>query len=268
MKKIIFMLITLIVALSVFGTVVITYATSPHRTYMLLTPTPTATVSMTIPESSMRDTTPQPQVSEAIFSQGDGSQPEIALTFDDGPDLTYTPQVLSILQQYNVHATFFTVGDHVQAYPGLTQQEYANGNIVGNHSWDHPDLTTLSADDIHAQLSNTSDVIQSATGVRPVFFRPPYGAYNYQTLNQASSLGLTTVTWSVDTEDWQRPGSSAIIDTVLTDAQNGSVILMHDGGGDRSETVEALPTIITKLQEKGFRLVTLQQLVTDSQNDK
>jgi peptidoglycan/xylan/chitin deacetylase (PgdA/CDA1 family)/GT2 family glycosyltransferase len=201
-----------------------------------------------------------------IFSEGNSDLPEIALTFDDGPDPRYTPQVLSILRQYNVHATFFMLGERVEAYPSLVQQAYAEGNTIGNHSWNHPNLTTLTADDVHTQLRNTSTAIRAATGVEPIFFRPPYGAYNYQIASQASSLGLTTVTWSVDTSDWQQPGSSAIVDTVLTHSQNGSVILMHDGGGERSQTIEALPTVIRKLQEKGFRLVTLQQLVDDSQS--
>jgi peptidoglycan-N-acetylglucosamine deacetylase len=185
------------------------------------------------------------------------------LTFDDGPDPTYTPQVLTILEQYHVHATFFCVGDHVQDSPELVRQEHAAGHIVANHSWNHPDLTTLSADEVHTQLSMTSDAIEQATGVRPTFFRPPYGVYNEQTLAQTNALGLTAVTWNVDPDDWQEPESSAIIDRVLEDAGNGAIILLHDGGGDRTQTIAALPKILTKLQERGFRFVTLQQMTED-----
>lgn len=261
MRSVVLMLIVLMAGLIGFGTVIVTYANGTRHAFIQPTPTP---IVSRVPTSQPTVAAPQPQIQQTIFSQGNSDLPEIALTFDDGPDPTYTPQVLSILEQYNVHATFFCVGDHVQDSPALVQQEYAAGHIVANHSWNHPDLTTLPADEMHTQLSITSDAIEQATGVRPSFFRPPYGAYNEQTFVQANALGLTSVTWNVDPDDWQEPGSSVIVDRVVDGADNGAIILLHDGGGNRTQTIAALPKILSRLQERGFRFVTLQQMIDDA----
>jgi peptidoglycan/xylan/chitin deacetylase (PgdA/CDA1 family) len=267
MKKIALLLLILIAGLTAFGTAIVTYANNKDigvaKNLVSERPVSSPTVKPTQPGT--QDAQPAPTGTptlKPLISQGSSAKPEIALTFDDGPNPTYTPQVLSILHQYSVNATFFVIGEQVQAYPNLVQQEHAAGHIVGNHSWNHPYLTTLAADDIHTQLSNTSNAIEQATGVRPSFFRPPYGAYNYQVLLQASNLGLQPILWSVDPQDWNGPPSSnTIVQRVLAEARNGSIILMHDGGGNRSQTVAALPTIITQLRSRGYQLVTVQQLV-------
>lgn len=194
---------------------------------------------------------------------GNTKVPEIALTFDDGPNPYYTPQVLAVLQQYHIKATFFCIGQQVVEYPDLVRQEYAAGNIIGNHSWSHPDMGLLSSDSILSQINRTSDTIQKATGVRPTFFRPPYGVFNSNVLTEANLLGLTTVIWNDEARDWLRPGIGIITSRILGLAGNGAIILMHDGGGDRSQTVAALPTIITSLQAQGYKFVTLQQMVND-----
>ncbi len=261
MKSIVLMLIVLMTGLIAFGTVIVTYANGPGPAFIQPTPTP---IASSVPSRQPTAAPPHSQIQQTIFSQGNSDLPEVALTFDDGPDPTYTPQILSILEQYNVHATFFCVGDHVRDAPELAQQEHAAGHIVANHSWNHPDLTTLSAEEVHAQLRTTSDAIEQATGVRPSFFRPPYGAYNDETFAQANALGLTSVTWNVDPDDWQEPESSVIIDRVVDGADNGAIILLHDGGGNRTQTIAALPKILTKLQERGFRFVTLQQMIDDT----
>jgi peptidoglycan/xylan/chitin deacetylase (PgdA/CDA1 family) len=266
MKKIALLLLILIAGLTAFGTVVITYANNKDIGVISERPmlSPTAKPAQTTTPDTHVTPTGTPTL-KPLISQGSSAKREIALTFDDGPNPTYTPQVLSILHQYGVSATFFVIGQQVQAYPDLVQQEYAMGHIVGNHSWNHPDLTRLAAGDIHTQLSNTSDAIEQATGVRPSFFRPPYGAYNYQVLLQASNLGLQPILWSVDPHDWNGPPSSnSIVQRVLNMAQNGSIILMHDGGGDRSQTVAALPTIIRTLRSRGYKLVTVPQLINDA----
>jgi peptidoglycan/xylan/chitin deacetylase (PgdA/CDA1 family) len=185
----------------------------------------------------------------------------IALTFDDGPSPVYTPQVLSILQRYKVHATFFCIGEWVQLYPGLVQEAFSAGNVIGDHTWSHPNLTRLSAYAVHWQLSSASAAIQYAIGSSPVLFRPPYGATDATVVSVASQLGLLQVMWTVDPRDWSRPGVDAIVNVVLSHATNGSIILMHDGGGDRSETVLALPLIITALRQRGFSFVTISQLL-------
>jgi len=179
----------------------------------------------------------------------------VALTFDDGPS-AYTPQILNVLQRNGVRATFFSVGQQVQGHPGITQETSQAGDVIGNHSWSHPDLTLLTPSQIRGQLSRTSEEIQRVTGVSPTLFRPPYGAMNATVRGTAEQLGLRPVLWNVDTGDWQRPGVNAIIRSVLDHASNGSIVLMHDGGGDRSQTVQALPQIISELRQRGFVFVT------------
>jgi peptidoglycan/xylan/chitin deacetylase (PgdA/CDA1 family) len=188
---------------------------------------------------------------------------EIALTFDDGPNPYYTPQVLAILQQCGVKATFFDVGYLVADYPNIVRQEYHQGNIVGNHSWSHPVLTDFSAQGIKSQLTSTTNIIQATIGVRPSFFRPPYGAINNTVLAQARNLHYTTVMWDGSAEDWNLPGVNVIVGKTLYYARNGAILLLHDGGGNRAQTVAALPIIIATLRSRGYRFVTLQQLVDD-----
>lgn len=189
--------------------------------------------------------------------------PEVALTFDDGPNPYYTPQVLAVLQRYGVKATFFCIGRQVASYPDLVKQEYADGNLVGNHSWSHLNLALLSSDEIDSQINLTSKAIQQVIGVRPTLFRPPYGVVNARVLPKANLLGLTTIIWSDEARDWTTPGTSVIVSRILSLAGDGAIILMHDGGGNRSQTVAALPTIITTLRLRGYQFVTLQQMLKD-----
>lgn len=195
-----------------------------------------------------------------ILYSGNTHRPEIALTFDDGPDCYYTPQVLDILQHYGVKATFFCIGRQVAAYPHLVRQEYEAGHVIGNHTCTHPNLALLSISDILSQLNQTSDAIQEVIGVRPVFFRPPYGALSTKVLTQAERLGITIVMWNDKAEEWAKPGVNFIIRRTL-DSGNGAIILLHDGGKDRSQTVAALPGIIKGLQNRGFQFVTIQRMV-------
>jgi peptidoglycan-N-acetylglucosamine deacetylase len=204
------------------------------------------------------------QAKGRYFLHGNTQLPEIALTFDDGPNPTYTPQVLAILRQYKVKATFFCVGSMVQAYPSLVKQEYAEGHIIGNHTWGHPNMPSLSIASIIWQLTTAGDAIQQVTGVRPNLFRPPYGAVNNNVLTYANYLGLTVIQWNVDPRDWSRPGVDVIYARVLAQTRAGSIILMHDGGGDRTQTVAALPMIIEWFQQHGFQFVTIPRLVHDA----
>jgi peptidoglycan/xylan/chitin deacetylase (PgdA/CDA1 family) len=189
--------------------------------------------------------------------------PEIALSFDDGPNPPYTSQVLNVLQNYHVQATFFVIGLRVATYPDLVRQEYGQGNAIGNHTWTHPVLTQLSSAEVGSQLQQTSDEIKSVIGVAPTVFRPPYEKFNAPVQSIAANLGLSTVLWNVDPRDWALPGTNAIIAKVLNSVNDGSIIEMHDGGGYRSETVAALPTIITTLEQRGFRFVTIPRLIED-----
>jgi peptidoglycan-N-acetylglucosamine deacetylase len=125
-------------------------------------------------------------------------------------------------------------------------------------------LTKLSANAMRTEISNTSALLQQTAGFQPTFFRPPYGAINDEVQAQASSLGLTSTLWSVDPQDWTTPGTQVIINSVLNQVQNGSIILMHDGGGDRSQSIAALQTIIPTLRQRGYHFVTVQQLANDA----
>ncbi len=252
MKKIAFMLITLIMSLGMFGTVIVVYA---NRAATITTRTQ-ATISAT-------DQPTQPTVTPTSVPLQDGNTPEIALTIDDGPS-PYTSQMLSVLRQYGIHATFFVVGQNVQNYPDLVQQELADGHLIGNHTWDHADLTKLSANAVRKEISDTSAILQQTAGFQPTFFRPPYGAITNSIQAQAYSLGLTSTLWSVDPQDWTTPGTQVIINRVLSEVQNGAVILMHDGGGNRSQSIAALKTIIPTLQQRGYHFVTVQQLANDA----
>jgi len=194
---------------------------------------------------------------------GNTHLPEIALTFDDGPNPIYTPQILAILQIYNIKATFFDVGYLVKDYPNIVRQEFLQGHSIGNHSWSHPQLTRLSATGILSQLESTSDAIQSVTGTRPTLFRPPYGTFNQTVIAQATRLNLTTILWNNEAQDWATPGVSVIVRRTLNLARDGGIILLHDGGGFRAQTAAALPIIIAALHQRGFTFVTIPQLLHD-----
>ncbi|HEX4821942.1 MAG TPA: polysaccharide deacetylase family protein, partial [Acidimicrobiales bacterium] len=166
--------------------------------------------------------------------------PVVALTFDDGPDPTYTPQILDILGRYQVPATFFVVGRQGSKYPQLLQAEAADGDAVGNHTWDHVNLTTTPVDSYRHEVDDVSDLIEAQTGSRPVCLRAPGGRVDDLVVHQVADRGLATVGWSVDPQDWARPSADAIVSRVLNAARAGSIIELHDGGGDRSQTIAAL----------------------------
>ncbi|TMC21423.1 MAG: polysaccharide deacetylase family protein [Chloroflexi bacterium] len=220
---------------------------------------PVATTTLPSPTPSL----PLPSVLGFPLFSGNPDLPEIALTFDDGPNPVSTPQILILLQRSGISATFYVIGAQAQAYPALVKQELQLGHMVGNHTWTHPPLTSLSSNAVYNELQSTSQAIQAATGSSPIVFRPPYGQYNSSVQGVAARLGLSTVLWSIDSKDWSKPGTSAIIESILSTTHNGSIILLHDGGGDRSQTVAALPTILTTLTQRGFQFVTVARLMHD-----
>jgi len=192
------------------------------------------------------------------LARGSGTAPEIALTFDDGPHPVFTPQVLDILARYQVPATFFCVGINVAAYPDLVRRVADAGHLVGNHTWSHPYLPDLTRDEVLRQVDATAAALGTA-GLSTTLVRPPYGARTPEALTWFAELGLTTVLWDIDTNDWSVPGTAAILDAAAT-ATAGSVLLMHDAGGDRTQTVAALPRILENLLARGYRPVTVEEL--------
>ena len=182
--------------------------------------------------------------------------PVVYLTFDDGPS-AYTPAVLDALRAYGAKATFFVLGSQMAANPGMAQRVSSEGHDIENHSWSHPALTGLSDAAITGQLSATSDIIRQVTGQNPRCLRPPYGATDGRVDAVAASNGLASIRWTVDPSDYQQPGSGAIAARVLGAVHDGAVILLHDGGGNRSQTAAALYTILPELQARGYRFEPL-----------
>ncbi|MDQ0909000.1 peptidoglycan/xylan/chitin deacetylase (PgdA/CDA1 family) [Streptomyces canus] len=178
----------------------------------------------------------------------------IAVTFDDGPAAPETATLLTYLAQYRARATFFTVGQNVAAHPDLVRAEARAGHEVGNHSWNHPDLTKLTSEQITYQLSRTSAAIKAATGEAPTLFRPPYGAVNAQV---KAATTLSPVLWDVDTEDWKYPDADKVAQTVIAKARRNSVVLMHD---IHPTSVAAVPQILRTLTARGYHFVTVSHL--------
>ena len=195
---------------------------------------------------------------------------KIALTFDDGPDPTWTPKILDILDLNEAHATFFVVGVNADTQPGILHRIIDTGNEIGNHTYSHPDIAAIPPEQVKLQLDATDRLLQSRLGMRSVLFRPPYAqdvepdtASRVRPLQTVSGLGYYTVAMHVDPNDWARPGSSTIVKRTVDQivAGRGQVVLLHDGGGDRSQTVAALPGIIRELKKRGYQLVTVSDLV-------
>lgn len=155
-----------------------------------------------------------------------------------------------------MHATFFEMGQNVAKLPVLTTQVYRGGNSVQNHTWSHPDLRLLTAAQFTDQVSATDRQIYAHTGYSPCCLRPPYGALNSTVRARAAALGKKIALWTVDPRDWSRPGSAAIRNRVLSQVRPGSVVLLHDGGGDRSQTVAALGGILKTLKSRGYTFAT------------
>jgi peptidoglycan/xylan/chitin deacetylase (PgdA/CDA1 family) len=194
--------------------------------------------------------------------EGAGRGHDIALTFDDGPG-PYTPEVLNVLERFHVRATFFPIGKMLRYFSASTVREIEDGDVIGNHTETHPMLAQLSAHDQHEELFEQIARIELLGGHRPVLFRPPYGSFNATTIRELHSLHLLMVLWSADTEDYRQPGVQVIVERALAGAHPGAIILMHDAGGTRTQTIEALPSIIRGLRARGFHLVTVPQLLMD-----
>jgi peptidoglycan/xylan/chitin deacetylase (PgdA/CDA1 family) len=185
----------------------------------------------------------------------------VALTFDDGPWPGQTEKILDVLKRQNVRATFFMLGRSARNSPDLARRVLAEGHTVGSHSLGHKQLTKLKTPAaIRKEISSGVSAIAGVTGVRPVWFRPPYGAVNGAFKKQIRVLKLRTAMWDIDTLDWTKPGVHTLYRNAVRSTQPGDIVLMHDGGANRTQTIEALPLIIEDLRAKGYTLVTLDEL--------
>jgi len=188
---------------------------------------------------------------------------EIALTFDDGP-WYQTPAFLTLLERYEVPATFFEIGRQIAEFGeggAIERRMLADGDMIGDHTWSHADVAGAGAF-AQSQIEDAAAAIRRATGgFVPCLFRAPYGALSPALIAEARGLGFTAIQWDIDPRDWARPGVSEIESNVVDNARPGAIVEMHDGGGDRSETLAALPDIITTLRGRGYRFVTVTQLL-------
>ena len=194
---------------------------------------------------------------------GGSQHRELALSFDDGPG-PYTPEILSILERQNVPATFFEVGVLEQYFHASTSEIVARGYAIGDHTFSHLPMSRLSPADQRAQLLKGARAVRRYGARFPRLFRPPYGMWNSYTLALLRKYRMLMVLWSVDTNDYRLPGASGILKQVVAGAKPGAINLLHDAGGNRSETVAALPKIIAKLRARGFKLVTVPRLLLDN----
>jgi len=185
----------------------------------------------------------------------------VALTFDDGPHPIYTAEILDLLEKYDAKATFFVVGENVEKYSETLLRQYNEGHEIANHTYTHPLKTTIGK--LEKELKKTEDIIFSVIGMNTELFRPVEGQYTDGMIKKVVKNGYKVVMWSwhQDTEDWKSPGVQKIKDVVLEGVQPGNIVLFHDGGGDRSQTVEALQKILPELQKQGYEFVTVSELM-------
>lgn len=203
-----------------------------------------------------------------LFRTGASREDTVALTFDDGPDPDWTPAILDILKAHHAKATFFVVGSEAERYPELIQRIVAEGHEIGNHTFTHPNLAEAPVPLIKLELNATQRLIQSLTGRSTTLFRPPYNADSCPTslkellpIGIAQSLDYMTILENVDPRDWQKPEESELLERVKSELPHGNILLLHDGGGDRSATVAALPAILDHLEERGDRVVLIRELL-------
>ncbi|NTS78788.1 polysaccharide deacetylase family protein [Catenovulum sp. SM1970] len=205
----------------------------------------------------------------AYILEGHGLHKQIALTFDDGPNPEYTQQILDVLAEYKVPATFFWLGENMSYYPEFMAKAKADNHIIANHTWSHHHSRTLSDEEFLTEFTKTNDFIEQYLGYRPRFFRPPYGEISQRQIDLLAARGVTTFLWSIDTRDWykkewfpgQTPTSLADIENrVIDNLHPEAIVLMHDAGGDRTDTANALHKIIQHYHQLGYEFVTLETM--------
>jgi peptidoglycan/xylan/chitin deacetylase (PgdA/CDA1 family) len=211
---------------------------------------------------------PRPAASEAsappagpqiTFNSVHVDGPYIAMTFDDGPNKTLTPKLLDILAAHHIKATFFVIGENAADHPEILKRAVGEGHEIANHSWSHPNLGKMSDEAVRRELRKTDDTISAAIGSRPTLFRPPYGSITTRQKHWIhDEFGYRIITWDVDPLDWKRPGASVVCNRILKETRAGSIVLSHD---IHPGTIEAMPATFDQLQAKGFKFVTVTELL-------
>ena len=205
-----------------------------------------------------------PKLAKSVWSDAHVNGQYIAMTFDDGPSAKLTPRLLDILKERNMHVTFFVLGEMVKPHPEILKRAAAEGHEIGNHSWDHPDLAKKSDEFVRSELDRTKAEITAAIGKPVTLMRPPYGSLSKEQKRWIhDELGYTIVLWDVDPTDWKQPVTPAQVEErILKDTRDGSIILSHD---IHATTVEAMPDTFDKLLAKGYKFVTVSELIAMNQ---
>src|SRR5437870_3130293 len=193
------------------------------------------------------------------FSSVHVDGPYIAMTFDDGPSATLTPKLLDLLAARHIKATFFVIGENVDEHPEIVARAAREGHEIGNHSWSHPNFAKMSQENVRSQLQRTDDAIKNATGKRPTLLRPPYGSITEREKRWIhDEFGYDIILWDVDPLDWKRPGPAVVRSRILKETRPGSIVLSHD---IHPGTIEAMPSTFDELEAKGFKFVTVSELI-------
>src|SRR6266568_3039766 len=215
--------------------------------------------SISATPDAARENPAAPEESSITFNSVHVDGPYIAMTFDDGPSATMTPKLLDLLAAHHIKATFFVIGENVAEHPEIVERAAREGHEIANHSWSHPNFGKMSDEGVRRQLTRTDDAIKNATGVRPTLLRPPYGSITARQKRWIhNEFGYQIILWDVDPYDWKRPGPSVVCNRILKETRPGSIVLSHD---IHPGTIVAMPSTFDQLQAKGFKFVTVSELI-------
>jgi peptidoglycan/xylan/chitin deacetylase (PgdA/CDA1 family) len=239
------------------ATLIATFALGAEPTPATL---PSATPTKPKPMETPPGETPAPPKEPKItFSSVHVDGPYIAMTFDDGPSAKLTPKLLDLLAARHIKATFFVLGENVAEHPDVVARAAREGHEIASHSWSHPNLAKMSQQNVRSQLQRTDDAIKNATGERPTLFRPPYGSITEREKRWIhDEFGYDIILWDVDPYDWRRPGPAVVRNRILKETRPGSIVLSHD---IHPGTIEAMGSTLDELQAKGFKFVTVSELI-------
>lgn len=211
---------------------------------------------------------------DLFIASGNKEEKKIALTFDDGPDDLYTPQILDVLKDKKVKATFFVIGKRVEGYPKVMKRMVEEGHLIGNHTWSHPEIMKLPLEKAKEEILKTEEVLKPYYKDKKgdiMIFRSPYGSIDPEKVEFIADMGYKIISWNVDSLDWKGLSADEVKTNILENVINGSIILQHSAGGigeDLSGTVKALPEIIDVLKEDGFEFVTIDELLKDEEENQ
>ncbi len=226
-----------------------------------------STASLFIPQLSGEEVDPfsppkviQYETNRAFTTAGPGFGRRLSITFDDGPNPSTTNMVLNELKKRDIKATFFLIGKNVDAFPDSVKKIRDEGHELANHSYTHPALKNMPEEKVRSEIARCQESIEKASGIKPVWFRPPYGSFSQKQQHITSDFQLSVALWSLDPFDWKRPGSSVVAQRVLTQSNPGSVILLHD---IHKQTAEAVPAILDGLLERDYTFATMSEFLGD-----